>query len=467
MFAIWRNSLLSSEILKYAVCVLKIPIFTNLAISSRRLEKALLKIVKSLLPCLFSLGFVVFIYSIHMSSNVDSMLNEKNTIISNGFLTSQINYHKDFAPFARRPLTTWLIETTSSWLGISMGKAFIWVNFSLLFLSGLLLYRLSMALQLGYLKGIINLILYFLSFSIIFVFFPPVFSYDEPLQYCFIFAGLTSILNKHWVGYIMWFTAAMIARENTAFVILGILFFIPDHQITQGHILDKRHLKFYFLVGLPVVFYMACILLFIENKGLWDGTQDEFQSRFSCFKENFKDLPSSVETVTSIIVSLGTFIYFLIVYSKRNNPSNMEKKFINAFILSCAVNTPIILLAAFSREVRLFSLPLVFLWPLMAQFCYQEIRLLLSFNLYPECFRNWRYSLIFLGLTLLNYLLSFRVYIPSFPSADNYFNEYLFVSFQLIIFHLLLRHSADRHPGNNTLPIWGIVNRLRKASYLP
>ncbi len=398
-----------------------------------------------------------------MSSNVDSMLNEKNTTISNVFLTSQITYHKELAPFARRPLTTMLIETTSGWLGLSMGKSFIWVNFSLLFLSGLLLFRLSMTLRLGNLKSLINLILYFLSFSIVFVFFPPVFSYDEPLQYCFLFAGITSMLNRRWMGYMIWFTAAMIARENTAFVILGLLFLIPDAEGTRGHLLDKRHLKFYFLTGLPIVIYMIFILFFLESNGLWGGTQDEFQSRFSCFTENFKDLPSSIESITSVILALGTFIYFLLTYMKHHSPSRIEKKFIKGFFLCCVVNTPVVLVAAFSRETRLFALPLVFLWPLMAHFCYQEIRLLLSFDLYKQCFRHWRYGVGFVLLTVLNYLLSFRVYVPSFPSTDNYFNEYLFLALQVIIFHVLLRHYADRNPGHYNLQGWGNVNPAGKA----
>ena len=162
-----------------------------------------------------------------MLSDVDSMLNEKNDVISNVFLTSQITYHKEFAPFARRPLTTFLIEKAASWLGITLGNAFIWVNFSLLFLSGLLLFRLSNVMNPGFLKGIGNIIIYFLSFSVLFAFFPPVFSYDEPLQYCLIFAGLTSFLKKQWTGYVLWFAAAMIARENTAFIIVGLTFSAP------------------------------------------------------------------------------------------------------------------------------------------------------------------------------------------------------------------------------------------------
>lgn len=107
-----------------------------------------------------------------MSSDVDSMLNEKNSIISNGFITSQIKYHTEFAPFARRPLTSYLVKSTSTSMGVSLGEAFVMVNFFLLFLIGLLLFRLSKVIGSGFQKGIVNLIIYYLSFTVLFAFFP-------------------------------------------------------------------------------------------------------------------------------------------------------------------------------------------------------------------------------------------------------------------------------------------------------
>ncbi len=375
------------------------------------------------------------------------MLNEKNNTISNVFITSQITYHKEFAPFARRPLTTFLIESVSDWLGITLGKAFIGVNFLLLFLSGLLLFRLSNVVSPGFKKGIFNICIYFLSFSVLFAFFPPIFSYDEPLQYCLIFAGLTSFEKRKWVGYVLWFTAAMIARENTAFLIFGLAFSTP---IGRGTIFQKAlslsHLKAYIQICLPLLLYLVFILFYIEFNELWMGTKDELQVRFSCFKENFKDMRSSIETIISLVLTLGVFVYFIFSSATRHYPSRKEKRFVNAFILSCILNTLVVLIAAFARESRLFALPLVFLWPLISAYCFKEIRLLLRFKTYLQCFANWKYSLTFAFLALVNYLVSFTVYVPSFPSSDNYFNEYLFFSLQLIGLHYLLRHYINRYP---------------------
>ena len=402
------------------------------------------------MPFFISAVLVFVIFKIHMSSDVDSMLNEKNSIISNGFITSQIKYHSEFAPFARRPLTSYLVKRTSTLLEVSLGEAFVMVNFFLLFLSGLLLFRLSKVIGSGFQKGIQNLIIYFLSFTILFSFFPPIFSYDEPLQYCLIFAGLTSFLNKQWGGYIFLFSAAMIARENTIFVILGISISALFGNFSFGRSSQKAKLNHYLLIGIPVIFYVVFVLLYIKSHGLWEATHDEVQVRFSCFRENFKDMRSSVETIISLVVTLGLFIYFLLASSKHHDPSVKEKWLIKAFIPSCFLNTLIILLAAFSKEARLFAIPLVFLWPIMAQCCLNEFRLLLSFKYYIQCFKNWKYAVLLGFLTFMNYLISFVLYIPSFPSVDNYFNEYLFLSLQLIFIHYLLRSSIGRTPWTDT-----------------
>tara|TARA_R110002020_G_scaffold340176_1_gene555165 strand:- start:1320 stop:2480 length:1161 start_codon:yes stop_codon:yes gene_type:complete len=373
------------------------------------------------------------------------MLNEKNNIVSNGFLTSQITYHKEFAPFARRPLTTFLIETASNWLDIPLGKAFVLVNFFLLFLSGILLFRLSKVMDSGLLKGIINLIIYFLSFSVLFAFFPPIFTYDEPLQYCFIFAGLTSFLKRQWAGYVLWFTAAMIARENSAFLIFGLALSVPGLGQIFRKVFSFAQLRHYLLIVIPVLLYFVFLIFFIETHGLWGDTQSEFLARFSNLKENFRDMRNTVETIISFVITLGVFVYFLFISAYQNDPSPKERRFANAFVISCVLNTLVVLIAAFSRESRLFALPLLFIWPIMAQYCFKEIRLLLAFKTYWLCFANWRYCIAFGILTTINYIISFVVYVPSFPSSDNYFNEYLFLVLELMSLHFLLRHFTKRN----------------------
>ncbi len=240
------------------------------------------------------------------------------------------------------------------------------------------------------------MIIYFLSFSVLFAFFPPIFSYDEPLQYCFIFAGLASYVKRQWMGYVLWFTAAMIARENTALLIVGLALSAQSHFPSFRKMLRASNLRSFTVIGLPILLYLIFFVFFIETYDLWKGTRHEFSVRFLAFRDNFQDIRSSIETVASILLTLGTFSYFLINSNSRHSASETEKRFIKAFILTCVLNTIIVLIAAFAREARLFSLPLVFLWPLMAQYCSSEIKLILNFKIYRKCFAKWKYGVSFI-----------------------------------------------------------------------
>ena len=235
-----------------------------------------------ILPFLVGLFFTLFIYKIHMTPNVDSMLNEYSTIISNGFLTSQIKYHKEFAPFARRPITSWLIDQTGSTLGIRPGPSFIWVNFFFLFLSSVLLYRLSKTIGADHRQGIWNMVAYFLTFSVLFAFFPPIFTYDEPVQYCLVFLALIAFYKQKWIPYLLFFTLAMISRETTALLVPGLMVLATDLDRIRPQKERPKALRSYGILLLPLLFYMLYLAGFIARHELWTETDNELSSRFSC-----------------------------------------------------------------------------------------------------------------------------------------------------------------------------------------
>ncbi len=400
-----------------------------------------------LAPYVVSLLFVSVIFAIHMAPAADSMLNEKNQIISNGFLTSQINYHKELAPFARRPLTTFLIESAAHLLQLRPGPAFIWVNFGLLFLSGILLFRVSTRLNKDTLTGILTMVLYFLTFPILFAFFPPIFTYDEPLQYCLLFATLHAFLDKKWVLYVLWGSLALIARENSVFILLGLLLFFPSINSRPNLRFSTKFIGHLVLVSLPLLFYALFLLLFVWGNDLWDPTKNEFSSRLSCFTANFKDTQASLETFFSLFLTLGPFGYFLWSYLRQNTISSELRSFVNAFLIAFALNTVVVITATFAREARLFAIPLFFLWPWAATFFGYRIRQLITSAVLPGFFLNWRYSFLFLLWGIINYFIAFRVYVPSFPSADNLFNEYLFILLELMSFHFLINRYVSRSHG--------------------
>ncbi|WP_147415878.1 hypothetical protein [Ulvibacterium marinum] len=389
------------------------------------------------LPWVLSFLFTLFIYKIHMTPNVDSMLNENNDRLSLVFLKSQIRYHQEFAPFARRPLTSNLIETTAQVFDIPLGKAFVWVNFFFLFLSGVLLYTLSRALHASQKQGLGNMVVYFLSFSVLFSFFPPVFSYDEPLQYCLILLALWAFVQRRWLLYVPCFTLALICRETSVLLLPALFFFcpgLPDEK-KPWH----TRLKKYAPLFLPLLFYGLFIGYYLEANDLWGATQNEMSSRFGCFLENFENTKNTIESLTSLFLSLGPFLYLTYVVLKRKAVSGFDKKWLHAFLLTVALNTPLVFLTSFARESRLFALPLFFLWPVFVQLFSNELRLLTKWKTYIQLAKDYRYILLFLGLTLLNYLLCFKMYKKLGLRENNYFTEYLFVLLLLLSVHFIVR----------------------------
>src|SRR5690606_25541898 len=234
----------------------------------------------------------------------------------------------------------------------------------------------------SYWTGIGNMVIYFLGFSILFAFFTPLFSYDEPLQYTMIFASLLAMYHRKWLLYTIFFTLALIARESTVFLMPALVLFFLDPSKKSIFPVTTEFTKKLGVILLPVVLYAVFLFLFIWKMNLWTGTSEEMTDRISCFASNFKDQKSTMESLSSIFLVLGLPLYFIMVTVGRSEIDPAGKKYLNAFWLTFAINTPIVLLTTFARESRLFALPLFFLWPIFIQIFKRELRLLFSHPLY-------------------------------------------------------------------------------------
>ena len=423
--------------------------------------------MKTFLPFLIALVFVLADFGLHMSKHSDSMLNERNHVISNAFLTSQIQYHKELPPFARRPLTSWLIDSTAKTFGMRLGVAFIWVNFTLVFCSGILLFFLSRKLTGAYgdMTGstltstkdgngpywldIGNMVIYFFGFSILFAFFTPLFTYDEPLQYSMIFASLLALYQRKWVMYCICFTLALIARESTVFLVPGLIFFFLDADRKSLFPSSAEFNRKLAILLLPVVIYAIFLFLYIGKMDLWIGTSSEMTDRISCFTSNFKDQKSAMESLSSIFLVLGLPLYFITVTLGRDKMDPAHKKYSNAFWLTFAINTPIVLLGTFARESRLFALPLFFLWPIFLQIFKTEFRILFSYRLYRPCFRQWKNALGLLIFGFINYLIAFKAYDSDYSQGSTpYYNWYFFILLMTITVHFIMNRFLEKYPEN-------------------
>ncbi|MDT7830500.1 hypothetical protein RQM65_17660 [Pricia sp. S334] len=404
------------------------------------------KAQRKALPYLVALGFTLVIFGLHMLPNMDSMLNENNTRISHGFLKSQIDYHQEIAPFARRPLTSLLIENLTESFGLRDGHSFILVNFFLLFCSGILLFKLSRKLKSTPTRALANMSVYFLSFSVLFAFFPPVFSYDEPMQYCFILLALIAFVQAKWSWYVPLFTLALISRETSLLLLPALVLFFPGMKKVQVRMFSKAHLRLCVPVLLPLLFYGIYLAAFIAVNEQLQATQIEMASRYTCFLENFESTKNSVETWTSLYLALAPFLYLVAVKLKGNGLQVRHKKWIRAFLLTVAINAPIVILTAFARETRLFALPLFFIWPVFASLFASQIIPLFSVRLYSKVGRKWSYSLTFLILNAANYGFCFVIY-PNLGLGQNtFFGEYLFLINLLMTLHGTLSLFIRRNP---------------------
>ena len=396
------------------------------------------------LPYVMALLCTLTILSIHMLPSVDSMLNENNTRISHVFLKSQINYHKEIAPFARRPLTTFLIESSQKIFGLKAGYAFILVNFLLLGYSGVLVYKLSRVLMASKTNGLTNMMVFFTSFSVLFAFFPPVFTYDEPLQYCFLLLALIAFVRRKWLWYIILFSLALVARETSILLLPALVLFLPNTENHFGKNIFSNLKKYGLLILLPTVFYGCYVVFFIYHQKLLHATHIEMASRYSCFLENIESIKNSVESAVSIFITLGLFLYFTYFYLKRKNRPSWQNKFVFAFLLTVAINTPIVFLTAFARESRLFALPLLFVWPMFMQLFGSDLTFLKSKNDYNSLLKNWRMMLVFTTITFTNIVFCF-IYYPQLGLGENtYFAAYLFCTILLLTTHYCLYKTTSK-----------------------
>ncbi|MCM4150866.1 hypothetical protein DHD05_04610 [Arenibacter sp. N53] len=394
--------------------------------------------MKNYLQYFISFLFVLLIYGIHMLPVSDSMLNENNTELSHVFLASQIRYHQEFAPFARRPLTSLLIEGNSGIFGVTLGESFVIVNLILLFISGILIYAISLKLNASKGQAMFNQVAYFLTFSILFAFFPPVFSYDEPLQYCLIMLSILALMHEKWQYYVPLFLMATIARESTVFLWPGLVIIFSGLSLKSKNMWSPTVRRKLLLLFMPLPLYGIYLGVFLWITGIWKETSEIAANRLSCYFQNFGTYASSIETMVSFFIVLGPSLYLLYINLKPKVFTILEKKYVLAFLLAVVINTPIVMAATLARETRLFALPLFFIWPLAGQLFGKELTLLLRPGLYLDCFRNWRYSLFLLTLFLVSYSVAFKLYVPSFPAKDNFFNEYLLILLLMISLHFVL-----------------------------
>jgi hypothetical protein len=399
--------------------------------------------VKKAAPYILAILLTIATFSMHFGKRADSMINDKNNVISEAYLQYVVDVHKIDPTFTRRPLTTLIIESTAAQFTISTGLSFILVNFSLLCLAGILLYKLSEKLGGTYRANVVNMTVFFLCFSNLYAFFPPVYSYDEPLQYCLIFISLLFFFTQKWGLFILTFTLALIARESTMILLPGLALLILEKPGQLRSVFSATNFRMGMILALPLICYLVFLISYTKYIEYAQIPQSSAYDRLAHFGINFGTPEAALETFFSALVVLGVPVYLVSYRIKKRVFSTKEKKLVQAFLVTLVINTLVVLLTTKAHESRLFAIPLFFIWPFFGTLFRKEVKMICSAGNYTQLFRKWQYLLLFVVLNALNYLVSFKIY-KTTGGGDDYFREYLFVVLFIIISHVVISRSARK-----------------------
>lgn len=353
-----------------------------------------------------------------------SLLNGMNFLGTGPILAHEFNesiwrLHKVHPAFAGRFVITSLLSTLNN-LGLPFVWSFLIINFSLLFLNGMLIAKISDHFGFSAKQTKINLCLFYLSFSILFAFFRSIDTYDDLMQYFFLFGAiLTFLKNKNFVGS-TFFLASLMTRETGLLLIPGLFLIIKNRSIFY---------KFFLLIIPAVVFEIINLFIFYKLNLLHQNQDYLKNSRFAHFIYNFQNLNFSIETTVSVFLVLAIPVYLLYKIYKKNLIEESHFNLMKASAVSILINTPIILLFTRAREARLFALPLVFAWPLLGYY-FEKLKINFSFA---------KEKTFYIALFLIAILSAF-IYRPTYSAGFDYgYRLYLFLF--IIFFGIIIKNS--------------------------
>lgn len=344
------------------------------------------------------------------------------------YLKEALIYHKTNPVFVKRKATTYLVETLSSVSGLSIADAFVVINYLLLFLHGILLYHWLQSFELNEKQRCITIILYYASFSMFFIFFPPVYSYDEPLHYACIYAALIAYQRNHRILFTLLFAGSCVIRESS---LLLVPFFILMEWAKYPSIKKSTPLFLsLFIACIGYIFYRS----FIANEGY--SMNDEILARKEAFFLNFKDLPSLSESLFSFFNTVFFPLYFIWEYERRYPSKPVERHHISYATFLVIMNSLLVFLGMLAKESRLFFLPMLLLLPFYIRM-YIRLNAMFQLAVLRRLVTDIYFMFQAVVLIGLSWFLSFQL----FTSYYSLINEYCFLTSSLFFLYLLLERS--------------------------
>lgn len=359
-----------------------------------------------------SLTFAIFILGFHFATpsifNASKPLHRLQAGQREAAISETVNLHEQWGPFAKRPLVTSLVRSIEARLSVEVTTAFILaVFFQLLIVAWALTYATKKITSDP--LPVLSLLPFAASFTILFAFFAPIYSYDELIQYTFIFLALACLKEQPRAAALL-LCLAGIARETTLLTLPGFSLLALGRWTN----VSRRD-----AIKAAMVFLFPAIFMYAYNRFF---PFPDMSTRFDHWKFNFQDTRHTVETFISFFLAIVP-VFFLAFLSNWKKTS-ISNSYISAFWLTLLINTPIVLVASLARESRLFALPLVFLWPMAGRWLFEALVRTRVF-IYREPLRATLVAVISLSVGKIVHLLAKRFYIATLNGYYDGYRVYL------------------------------------------
>lgn len=334
--------------------------------------------------------------------------------------------------FNRRPVMIYPLAWLNRGAGIPVQLAFNLLSFLFLWLSCILLYRLTQRVS-PQAKGRWGIAVggFLTAFPVVFSFMATIWMYDDPPQYVFLLAALLSHLRGRYLAASLWLGLACLARETS-------ILFLP--LLVYWHHQETGLRASLWVWALAPALWLGAVVWLLPAHA-WEQTiAYSHEVRFGHWHENFRDTQMVSETLSLIFITLALPYALVYRYLRAGGQfSVLQWRWLWGSLTLALINTPLVLVAALAREARLLILPLILLWPLLPTI---EPWLLARLRV---ALRQRRYQLAILGYLLMGFALAFGLYYPSVRGTGYLFRVYAAVyTGGFLFFWRLLEREGSR-----------------------
>ncbi len=403
-------------------------------------------------PWMTGAFMVALSLGIHLAPQLNSQLsmsneewNPEERLVSDDYMAYLVEVHRSVEPaFAKRPVTTGILDALAA-TDMPLTWAFILIGFGLVLIAGVLVRYCALSAGLSIEDAWRAQVIFHLLPTIFFLYFAPIYSYDEPLQYVLLLLALRAFLTKRFLLFTLLLSMAMLARETSLLLFPSFAWLLWNGANEQQTTI-KRWARIIMLAA-PLTAYVIFLWLYLPHAGLVEDSGSDLAGRLQFFDENFKNGDMAGESLCFAFLALGLPCFLLARYALGEVCTPEHLRWIKAFLIALVLNTAVVFAATKAREARLFALPLLLVLPLLGRVWSVELARHGGWGGMFRFMRQWHYVLLFGLFAGILVLITEHVFILSdgVPS-ENLFHEY-FLAQSLFMACCILSdaHRRERH----------------------